>query len=140
MLTVSILGMHELSHLTFTISHILFVGIAVYYRQQLREKFGLSSGTWDTILQDCIVWCCCPCCAAAQEARQVERVSLTSNREIPRIGQAATGLTLPAVTGTVVQTQQRGADNQLRAANSFSSYTEGSDSPRSNMGLLKPQE
>merc|ERR1711918_320954 len=88
----------------------------------------------------CIVWCCCPCCAAAQEARQVERVSLTSNREIPRIGQATTGLTLPAVTGTVVQTQQRGADNQLRGANSFSSYTEGSDSPRSGMGLLKGQE
>merc|ERR1711933_404694 len=76
MLCVSLLSIHELSHLTVGVSHIVFVAIAVYYRQQLREKFGLRSGSADTLAQDCFVWWCCCCCAAAQEARQVERVAL----------------------------------------------------------------
>jgi len=70
------LACQELADFTFGISHIVFVIFAVTHRQKLRKKFGLSAGTPETYFQDILVWCCCVFCAAAQEARQVQRVSL----------------------------------------------------------------
>merc|ERR1712039_165260 len=137
MLCVSLLSIHELSHLTVGVSHIVFVAIAVYYRQQLREKFGLRSGSADTLAQDCFVWWCCCCCAAAQEARQVERVALPGTATLARGPQPREG-PVPALDGRGPPSQGNAA--QLQTANSFSTYSEGLDSPRSNIGLLKAQE
>jgi len=62
-----------LGQLTFGFTHLIFFGLAVYFRQQLRKQYGLESGgfTW---LMDSLTWIFCPCCAMAQEARQVEFV------------------------------------------------------------------
>jgi len=62
-----------LGQLTFGFTHLVFFGLAIYFRQQLRKRYGLEAGgaTW---CYDCIAWLFCPCCAMAQEARQVEFV------------------------------------------------------------------
>lgn len=62
-----------LSNLTFGLTSVLFLCAAIYYRQQLRRQYGMDFGG-ATCFQDCLVWWCCPCCAMAQEARQVEFV------------------------------------------------------------------
>jgi len=62
-----------LEQLTLGLSYLVFVLLAIYYRQQLRKQFGLprGAGSWCT---DLVTWCFCPCCAIAQEARQVDFV------------------------------------------------------------------
>merc|ERR1719401_638885 len=59
-----------------TLGYLWFIGIcvAVYFRQQLRQNYGIQSGGM-TYLWDCCFWSFCPCCSIAQEARQVEFVS-----------------------------------------------------------------
>lgn len=52
---------------------VLFL-LQVYYRQKIREAFGLEPWTLQHLFSDCMVWCCCCPCAALQEARQVEGV------------------------------------------------------------------
>jgi len=47
--------------------------VCVYLRQSLRNKFEVPSFTVVTILQDFLYYCCCPCCAIAQEARVMEQ-------------------------------------------------------------------
>lgn len=64
-----------LVELSVGMSHLLFIGMAVYFRQQLRKVYSLPNGDCSTFTQDCLTWCCCPFCAAAQEARQVEFVT-----------------------------------------------------------------
>lgn len=73
-LWISLLHFHEFNTLTFGAAHLVFVCIAVYCRQKIREKFGLEARSPATYAQDCLVWFLFPCCAAAQEARQVEHV------------------------------------------------------------------
>lgn len=48
--------------------------VGVYYRQQMRTKFGHAAGKPWTWVYDTLLWCCCPFCAIAQEAREVEKV------------------------------------------------------------------
>jgi len=60
----------ELSAVWQTAGFMLFL-FCLYYRQQMREKFGLPFGDW-TLLEDCFAYTCCTCCAVIQEARQVE--------------------------------------------------------------------
>mmetsp|Transcript_1088 Transcript_1088/g.2440 ORF Transcript_1088/g.2440 Transcript_1088/m.2440 type:complete len:286 (+) Transcript_1088:81-938(+) len=50
---------------------IVAIFVAVYFRQQMRQKFELEHGecTW---LTDFFTYCCCMCCAVVQEARQLE--------------------------------------------------------------------
>jgi len=64
-----------LMELSVGFSHIIFVCAAVYFRQQLRKVYSLPSGNCTTLTEDCFTWWCCPFCAAAQEARQVEFVT-----------------------------------------------------------------
>jgi len=64
-----------LMELSVGFSHIVFIGMAVYFRQQLRKVYSLPNGTCSTFTEDCLTWWCCPFCAAAQEARQVEFVT-----------------------------------------------------------------
>lgn len=54
---------------------ILFgVAMCVNFRQTLRAKSDMESGSLATVMQDILAWTFCPCCAAAQEARQVEHM------------------------------------------------------------------
>jgi len=50
---------------------LVFVALAVYNRQLLRKRFQLPKHPC-SMLEDCFVWLCCPCCAVVQEARQVD--------------------------------------------------------------------
>ncbi|CBY23501.1 unnamed protein product [Oikopleura dioica] len=40
--------------------------ISALLRQQIRKKHGIDGELW----KDTLFWCCCPCCAAGQEAIQ----------------------------------------------------------------------
>lgn len=62
-----------LSQLTLGFTFLIFLCVAVYFRQGLRKKYGLDSGK-TTIATDCLTWIFCPFCSMAQEARQVEFV------------------------------------------------------------------
>lgn len=63
---------HLLDIVTAGLSGVIFLCVAVYFRQQLRKVFGVQHGTLKTVGLDCLLWwCCCPC-AAIQEARQVQ--------------------------------------------------------------------
>jgi len=61
-----------------------FVGFV--YRRKLRDIFGYKS----KLMLDILSWCCCPCCAISQEAKEVARVlpksmasTPTANRWVP---------------------------------------------------------
>ncbi|CAK0871970.1 unnamed protein product [Prorocentrum cordatum] len=41
------------------------------FRQEMRRKFGMSQ-SGRTYAEDCLLYCCCSCCAIAQEARHIE--------------------------------------------------------------------
>lgn len=53
---------------------ILRVGMEIYFRQQLRQRYGLPQGDAGTCVMDCLAWTFCCCFAGAQEAKQVEFV------------------------------------------------------------------
>lgn len=60
---------------TLVLGMLVMAIVGTMYRQKLRVSFNLkSSGA--TIFTDCLTWCCCPCCAVVQEARQVEETSM----------------------------------------------------------------
>lgn len=53
---------------------LLWAALAVVcagFRQEMRRKFGMSQ-SGSTYVEDCLLYCCCSCCAIAQEARHVE--------------------------------------------------------------------
>jgi len=52
---------------------VLLLVMCVYFRQALRTKLDMPRGSVVTVLQDFLFYCCCPCCAIAQEARVVEQ-------------------------------------------------------------------
>jgi len=68
------LGFHVLAHglsvLTLGISSFAYFVVAVYFRQRIRNAFGLKRGL-ATVFQDVLTWMCCFPCAVAQEAREV---------------------------------------------------------------------
>merc|ERR1712203_922593 len=131
MLVVSLLSFRELSHASLGITHLASVFVAVYYRQELRKKFGLDFGSPETITQDVLIWCCCFVCAAAQEARQIERVRIPSERCND------VGVSRPIV-GEAIQIVERRNPELVPSAPLVSSHIEsnGSDSPRSTTNLL----
>lgn len=55
-----------------------YIVIAVGFRQQLRRRVDIPAGTPRTYAEDCLAWCFCPCCAAVQEAREVEALRPTA--------------------------------------------------------------
>mmetsp|Transcript_95300 Transcript_95300/g.253143 ORF Transcript_95300/g.253143 Transcript_95300/m.253143 type:complete len:284 (-) Transcript_95300:55-906(-) len=73
--------------------HFLLVLLAVYYRQRIRAAYGLPSGTPQTYLADCLLWCCCGPCAALQEARQVEHVPLSRSPKSSQLSAELFGAT-----------------------------------------------
>lgn len=62
------------SSITFGATIPLLILIAVLCRQRIRNSYGLPYGKIETFAWDCLLWACCPCCAIAQEARQIEYV------------------------------------------------------------------
>lgn len=69
------LAMQFLVTLTGGVGIILFVCIAVYFRQKLRQTYNLPNCTGKILAWDCLFWCCCPWCTIAQECRQVQFVT-----------------------------------------------------------------
>lgn len=61
------------------ISFIMFVCVAVIYRQRLRSKFRIQHGTFGTYAEDCLLYGCCMCCAVVQEARQMEEAYMMNH-------------------------------------------------------------
>lgn len=57
---------------TFTLgsTDILLVLVGIFYRQALRKKLQIESGTPKTLCCDCLVWSCCQPCAIIQEAHE----------------------------------------------------------------------
>lgn len=82
-----------LSQLSLGFTSLVFLGLAVYFRQQMRQKYGMTNNGQICFL-DCLTWWCCPCCAIAQEARQVEYVKpgdddgKASVASVPKTGQS----------------------------------------------------
>mmetsp|Transcript_3574 Transcript_3574/g.6342 ORF Transcript_3574/g.6342 Transcript_3574/m.6342 type:complete len:400 (-) Transcript_3574:100-1299(-) len=63
------------SWLTYSASAVILFLVVVLSRLRIREAYGISSGEFG-IFNDCFVYCCCAPCAIAQEARQIEYVTL----------------------------------------------------------------
>lgn len=60
----------------------IFTAILImYYRQQLRQKLGIQSGTFQTCCTDFCFACWCPCCAIAQEANIVHKAVQMGHNE-----------------------------------------------------------
>lgn len=57
---------------------LLFLGVAVYFRQRIRKAYGLNTGVGPCAM-DVLTWCFCTPCAAVQEARQVKYLAPTHN-------------------------------------------------------------
>jgi len=84
--------MQAISMLTFWVALALFMVTAVldaftggllmwivvsvcftYYRQEIRRKFLMKNDGEDQV-KDFAMWCCCACCAIAQEARHIKEM------------------------------------------------------------------
>lgn len=70
-----------LAPLTFGISLVVAILIAVQTRQTARVAFRLSPGDPRALLYDTLLWCCCPFCALMQEARQVEESAIQEHND-----------------------------------------------------------
>jgi Cys-rich protein (TIGR01571 family) len=69
------LAMQFFMYHTGGLGFILFVMLAVFFRQKLRKTYGLPNCTGSVLAWDCLFWCCFPCCTIAQETRQVQFVT-----------------------------------------------------------------
>jgi len=65
--------LHLISIPTAGIAFLLTVFMGVRYRQRLRDAYG-HENTKVNVAWDFGAWCCCPCCAIVQEAREVENI------------------------------------------------------------------
>jgi len=58
---------------------LVLFGVQFFYRQKLHQIFHADKGGYKGgavgYCFDAFAWCCCPCCATIQEAREVETVS-----------------------------------------------------------------
>lgn len=55
----------------FVVQFVATIALFTYFRQQLREKLQMKTGAVE-LAKDFFSWCCCSCCAVAQEARHVK--------------------------------------------------------------------
>jgi len=116
-LMLSALNSYELNALTHGVSFMVWVVIAVYARQKLRDKYGLESGSMITLAQDIFVWCCCCRCAAAQEARQIAHVRTPDVRDA-QFGEATqlqVDEDLPSSRRTLLRPNEEGAGRENTA-------------------------
>jgi len=80
-----LIGVSLLDTLTGGISWLFAAAMFTYFRQQIRKKFEMKNETID-VAKDYLLWLCCPCCSAVQEARQTlempaKLVMSTSDKE-----------------------------------------------------------
>jgi len=64
----------SLSELTYGLTGLLLLGLAVANRQRVRQVYELPSGNCATACEDCVMWTFCGPCAVMQEALEVEFV------------------------------------------------------------------
>jgi len=64
------------------------IGMCVYFRQQIRARYGLPSGTRGSYCEDCVTWACCCWFAVAQEAKQVESVYPPTDAKMRAVSEA----------------------------------------------------
>jgi Cys-rich protein (TIGR01571 family) len=69
------LGIQFVTTITGGLGWIFSVAMGVYFRQKIRQMYGLPNCTGSVIAWDFLYWCCCPCCTLAQETRQVQFVT-----------------------------------------------------------------
>jgi len=72
-------GKGTVSQIIFVVLSVLFLCTVVHYRQELRAKFNIEHHTLRTVVIDIFAWMCCSCCAAVQEARQLEHGRIMTN-------------------------------------------------------------
>mmetsp|Transcript_29846 Transcript_29846/g.47689 ORF Transcript_29846/g.47689 Transcript_29846/m.47689 type:complete len:573 (+) Transcript_29846:22-1740(+) len=101
---IMVLGMQLLLTITLGLAWILVVAVAVYFRQRIRQTYGLPYCTGEVLAWDCLFWCCCPWCTVAQEARQVqlttgEPVQVMSTRIAANPGNLKNQSSTPCVSG-----------------------------------------
>eukprot|EP00930_Biecheleria_cincta_P073143 TRINITY_DN60461_c0_g1_i1.p1 TRINITY_DN60461_c0_g1~~TRINITY_DN60461_c0_g1_i1.p1 ORF type:complete len:373 (+),score=63.84 TRINITY_DN60461_c0_g1_i1:103-1221(+) len=63
-----------LNSISYGITGLICLVLAVMNRQQIRARYGMPNGTFSTFVADIAVWVCCIPCAAMQEALEVEFV------------------------------------------------------------------
>lgn len=68
-----------------TLGWILLAVLCTAYRQEMRIRFGLRERGGRTYVLDCIVYCCCSCCAIAQEARHVKEARRRGHKAAVRL-------------------------------------------------------
>lgn len=73
---ILVVGLTVLGSLTLGIGLFILVGVCVHCRQRLRDKFDIPNHSWGLYCADILTYVCCPWCAIAQEARQVEEAHL----------------------------------------------------------------
>lgn len=94
------LGAFLLCPLTGLVGWIAIVMLGVYYRQKIRDKYGLENNTTASYIEDFMTWCCCSCCALCQEARQVDEYTKLADDDLPDDGTEHDGTeTQGSVTG-----------------------------------------
>lgn len=69
-----VLVLGSLSCISFGITILIMLCVAVICRQQLRKIFGHSPWSASSCVTDFFTYACCTCCAIAQEAREVDKV------------------------------------------------------------------
>lgn len=63
------------------------VGYMTYHRQEFRKKFSFDEQGGSTLLTDCATYCCCMCCAVAQEARHTREACIVGHPAIKPISE-----------------------------------------------------
>jgi len=63
-------GLMLLHVYTMGLSTLAACALGVYYRQKLRQKYGIEAGGFRTVALDSLTWLCCQPCAIVQEARE----------------------------------------------------------------------
>lgn len=79
------LGLSVLDTVVMGWAGLVLVAVCIYYRQKLRERFGMPHGSCGSIFGDCLTYLCCSCCAIIQEARQVEDAWRTKHPAVSNI-------------------------------------------------------
>eukprot|EP01040_Poterioochromonas_malhamensis_P009825 gene9826-10669_t len=102
---------------------LLLIGVAVYYvyyrtniRQQIKAQLHILIGEW---MSDCLLHCCCACCAIAQEARESltaprnKRLDYCSAQDLAEIAPAANELFHDVEQGPVANSVERRSIHKL---------------------------
>jgi len=92
--------------------------VGIVYRRKLRDIFGYEPKSSMSVVLDILSWCCCPCCAISQEAKEVDRV--LPKRMVPSMVPRSTGsMPLSLMEGSRFTTEQQQRQAQWRVSTEF---------------------